>query len=83
MGRSLERELDDIVPVLLKKAGELSTAGTAARALAFTFWYGARPTVSVPAVSLVVRLLFAHVGCELAPATQHEAQLGLICLNMR
>lgn len=27
LGRSLERELDDIVPVLLKKAGELSTAG--------------------------------------------------------
>ena len=27
LGRSLERDLDDIVPVLLKKAGELSTAG--------------------------------------------------------
>ncbi|WIA37680.1 hypothetical protein OEZ86_014574 [Tetradesmus obliquus] len=27
LGRSLERELEDIVPVLLKKAGELSTAG--------------------------------------------------------
>jgi hypothetical protein len=27
LGRSLERELEDMVPVLLKKAGELSTAG--------------------------------------------------------
>lgn len=27
LGRGLERELDEIVPVLLKKAGELSTAG--------------------------------------------------------
>ena len=28
LGRGLEREIDDIVPVLLKKAGELSTAAT-------------------------------------------------------
>eukprot|EP00775_Hariotina_reticulata_P004304 gene4304-4556_t len=27
LGRSLEREVDELVPVLLKKAGELSTAG--------------------------------------------------------
>jgi hypothetical protein len=27
LGRGLEREVDEVVPVLLKKAGELSTAG--------------------------------------------------------
>lgn len=32
MGRAMDRELEDVVPVLLKKAGELSTAGRAAAA---------------------------------------------------
>eukprot|EP00983_Pelagomonas_calceolata_P109113 1159522-Pelagomonas_calceolata.AAC.12 len=29
LGRQLDRELDDIVPMLLKKAGEISNAGEA------------------------------------------------------
>jgi hypothetical protein len=27
LGRAMDRELDDVVPVLLKKAGEVSNAG--------------------------------------------------------
>lgn len=36
LGRSLERDLDDVVSVLLKKAGELSTAGARAMRQACT-----------------------------------------------
>lgn len=33
LGRSLDRELDDVVPVLLKRAGEVSNAGEPATSL--------------------------------------------------
>jgi hypothetical protein len=35
LGRALDRELDEVVPLLLKKAGEISTAGITAHETPF------------------------------------------------
>ncbi len=59
LGRALERELDDILPTLLKKAGELSTAGVA-------LWLQT-PTITqadeMPPAVAVLYILSLLTGC--------------------